>query len=142
MTDYPFSYSFEVIFRDIDMLKHVNNAVYFTYMETARIKFYRAALGEAYLKRFGTVIAQATCTYKSPALLDETLFMGVGISRLGRSSFDMQYHITAEDGRTVAEGQTTSVHINLLTGQSQPIPEEIRAQITDFQQGWTPPSQT
>ena len=36
---FPYKVVIEVPFRDLDAMGHVNNAVYFSYMETARIKF-------------------------------------------------------------------------------------------------------
>ena len=36
---FPYTVSIEVSFRDLDAMGHVNNAVYLSYMETARIKF-------------------------------------------------------------------------------------------------------
>lgn len=38
-TGFPFEVTIEVAFRDIDALGHVNNAVFFSYMETVRIKY-------------------------------------------------------------------------------------------------------
>ena len=37
--DYPYQYELDVVFRDLDAMGHVNNAVYFTYLETARLRY-------------------------------------------------------------------------------------------------------
>jgi acyl-CoA thioester hydrolase len=41
LTDYPFVYWEAIRFRDLDMLAHVNNAVYATYFESARLAYYQ-----------------------------------------------------------------------------------------------------
>lgn len=92
-TNYPYEINLEVAFRDIDAMGHVNNAVFFAYFETVRIKY----LGELMEKSglLGTelwtcslILVEASCTYKSPALLTEVLHVGTGISRLAEKAFE------------------------------------------------------
>ncbi|HNS38672.1 MAG TPA: thioesterase family protein, partial [Promineifilum sp.] len=75
-TNYPYEISLEVAFRDIDAMGHVNNAVFFAYFETVRIKYLAEVMERSGL--FGTelldlplILVEASCTYKSPALLTE-----------------------------------------------------------------------
>src|SRR5215475_15512356 len=77
MTDlihpYPYTITVEVSFRDLDALGHVNNAVYLTYMETARIKYLVDLLDLKALGELPVILAEASCTYKSPAFFGERL---------------------------------------------------------------------
>src|SRR5687767_1853285 len=92
---YPYKVTIEVSFRDLDAMGHVNNAVYLSYMETARIKFLVDLLAVTSLHDLPVIMAEATCTFKSPAFFGEQLTVGVGISRFGSKSFDMTYRIDA-----------------------------------------------
>jgi acyl-CoA thioester hydrolase len=63
---FPFQTPIEVIFRDVDAMGHVNNAVYFTYLETARTRFFFqglsiGSLGELRLPLGGAVCREAGC---------------------------------------------------------------------------------
>ena len=75
-TTFPFVTEMEVIFRDIDSMGHVNNAVYLTYIETARIKYFDEIKLHASLNDIDMIVAQATCNYKLPAFLGDTLEIG------------------------------------------------------------------
>ena len=61
---FRFSTTLEVTWRDLDALGHVNNAVYFSYLEYARMK-YLQELGLAFqsLQDVGIILAEAACTY-------------------------------------------------------------------------------
>jgi acyl-CoA thioester hydrolase len=99
----------QVIFRDVDAMGHVNNAVYFTYLETARTQFFFQGLHLASLTQLPVILAEARCSYRSAAHFGETLVIGLGIDRIGNKSFDIVYQISAEDGRLVAEARTVMV---------------------------------
>ncbi|MCZ2115958.1 MAG: acyl-CoA thioesterase [Anaerolineae bacterium] len=143
-TNYPYEISLEVAFRDIDAMGHVNNAVFFAYFETVRIKYLAEVMERSGL--FGTelldlplILVEASCTYKSPALLTEVLHIGTGISRWGTKSFDMLYRIQGQDGRLVAHGRTIQVMYDYISRSAFPIPDAVREFVETYQRGWIPP---
>ncbi|MBP9503119.1 MAG: acyl-CoA thioesterase [Candidatus Promineofilum sp.] len=143
-TNYPYETSLEVAFRDIDAMGHVNNAVFFAYFETARIKYLaeimeRGGLMGTELLDLPLILVEAACTYKSPALLTETLYIGTGISRWGTKSFDMLYRVQGQDGRLVAYGRTVQVMYDYISRSAFPIPAAVRDYVEAFQDGWEPP---
>ncbi len=139
--EFPFTCHVEVAFRDLDAFGHVNHAVYFTYMETARLKYLQGLFDVRVPGDLPIILAQATCAYRSPAFLGERLEIGVGISRIGRKSFDMIYRITGPDGRLVAEGMTVQVMYDYRAGCSLPLPENFEALVQAFQGTWHPPGE-
>ena len=143
-TTYPYEISLEVAFRDIDAMGFVNNAVFFAYFETVRIKYLgevmRRGLMGTELLDLPLILVDASCTYKSPALLTEVLHIGAGISRFGTKSFDMLYRVQGEDGRLIAYGKTVQVMYDYITRSAFPIPEDVREYVTQFQSGWEPPA--
>ena len=143
-TTYPYEISLEVAFRDIDAMGFVNNAVFFAYFETVRIKYMgevmRSGLMGTELLDLPLILVDASCTYKSPALLTEILHIGAGISRFGTKSFDILYRVQGEDGRLVAYGKTVQVMYDYISRSAFPIPEDVREYVTQFQSGWEPPA--
>lgn len=112
---------------------HVNNAVYFSYYETVRIKFSRQ-VGQ--LKQGGMIMAEACCSYKSPALLGEYLIVSTGVSRFGNKSFDMVYRIETDAGRLVATGKSVQVMYNYQAEETVPIPTNFKDCVLAFQGDW------
>ncbi|HAJ06548.1 MAG TPA: acyl-CoA thioesterase [Chloroflexi bacterium] len=132
---YPFSISVEVIFRDIDSFGHVNNAVYFTYLETARTKYFRKIKTLAGIDKLDMVVAQATCNYITPAYIDEKLIVSIGITRLGDKSFDFAYKIQSEKGYNIAEAKTVQVTYDYKNSKTIKVPEQFKSTVMRLQNG-------
>ena len=140
MTDlaqsFPYKVIIEVAFRDLDAMGHVNNAVYLSYMETARIKFLVELLAVTSLHDLPVIMAEATCTFKAPAFLGEQLIVGGGVSRFGSKSFDMIYRIDAGDSRLIALGKTVQVMYDYAAARTLVVPEDFKAKVLAFQGEW------
>jgi acyl-CoA thioester hydrolase len=123
----------EVRWRDLDALGHVNNAVYLTYFEHARLGYVRALLGDVERDprtrlphAFQFILAEVTCHYRTPVTLGDALTARIHVSRVGRKSFVFEYRLVDENtGRLMAEGCSTQVWFNYAEGRSQPVPAEI-----------------
>lgn len=124
MDGFPFVYRDDVRFRDLDGLGHVNNAVYLTYMESARIAFL-ASLGAGSDPQGSMILARMEVDFRSPVALGESVEVGVRASRLGTKSFDLDYEVRA-NGRLAAEGRSVLVGYDYTRGESVEIPVEWR----------------
>ena len=123
----PFQTKIKVIFRDLDPLEHVNNAVYFTYMEVARTEYYMQLTGTRRLGDVRFIIARASCDYRAPAEFGDQLIVAVWPSEVGNSSFKFQYRITQqEEGTLVAEGETVQVAFDYKARKTIPLPEAVK----------------
>jgi acyl-CoA thioester hydrolase len=116
---------------DMDVLGHVNNTVYFRYMETGRIAFLEEAVGEFNMQGEGPVIVTAYCSFikqlKYPGEIEIRTFAGAP----GRSSFEVTHEIrlVGEDGEAGpvhAEGGGKVVWIDFKKEKSVPLPEHLR----------------
>ncbi|MFQ5594637.1 MAG: acyl-CoA thioesterase [Anaerolineae bacterium] len=122
MDGFNFVVPVEVRFRDLDPLGHVNNAVFMTYLEAARIKYRLNLMETASLDRLGLILAEMTCTYRSPAYFGEVLEVGVRVSEIGNKSFVMQYRIEErETRRLVATARSVQVAYDYETQQTIPL---------------------
>jgi len=130
LSTFPVVVPIVVRFRDLDALGHVNNAVYLTYFEMARVAYYQALVGLRSLDDFDFILAEVTCRYRSPAWLGETLLVGIRIPSMGRKSFVFEYEIRDQaSGRLVAEGRSVQVMYDYQARRSKPIPDDFVAKV-------------
>jgi acyl-CoA thioester hydrolase len=127
----------DVRFADTDAMGHVNNAVYLTYCESARIAYWTDVTGEPV--RLGTegaeslILAEARITYRAPAFHGETITVETRTTRLGRSSFTLEHRLTAgvPDGpaRLVAVSESILVRYDYAADAPVAISRAHRAAI-------------
>jgi acyl-CoA thioester hydrolase len=128
---YVFSHSIEVRFRDCDPLGHVNNAAYLTYLEQARLFYWRSLWGfgidaESGTSGIGVIMARAEIDFRLPARYGQTLDVRIDLAAIGRTSFTYDYEIVDEQGRVVASARTVQVMYDYASSKPVAIPAEIR----------------
>ena len=123
-----------VRFRDCDALGHVNNAVYFTYLEEARFRWFREVFGEGGFEKHSIILAEAKCSFRAAATHGELLEVGIRVERIGRSSFAHRYRIEAtQPRRLVAEGESVGVGFDYAAKGSRELGADFRAAIEAHQ---------
>jgi acyl-CoA thioester hydrolase len=97
-----FSVPIEVRFRDLDAIGHVNNAVYLTYIESARVAWWSDITGEAIQREpgraEGLILAEADIAFRAPVFHGETVTVETRAPRIGRSSIGSEHRLTARRG--------------------------------------------
>ena len=127
--DPVFVHRLDVRFRDCDALGHVNNAVYFTYMEQARFHHWRGLwnFGEDGFSDPGVILARIECDFRSPARPGEQLEVRLSLAGIGRTSFTYEYEIVSvDDGRTIAHARSVQVAYDYSKSTPVPVPDEWR----------------
>lgn len=112
---------------DMDAFGHVNNTVYFRYMEQARIEWLFAQMherGSGDSRRSGPVIVNASCTFLEPLVYPGNCEVRMFLGEPGRSSVGSFYEIW-KDGRMFADGSAKIVWIELASGRPTPLPDAI-----------------
>ncbi|HXB57479.1 MAG TPA: thioesterase family protein [Vicinamibacteria bacterium] len=129
LTNFSFVFPVDVRFRDLDTQGHVNNAVYLTYLESARIVWWQEVTGRT-LAEMGMILARTEIDYRSPAAYGDRLEVGLRCVSMGRSSFVLEFRVEERgSGRLVAEARKVLVHYDYIARRSIPIPPELRAKI-------------
>ena len=129
---FKFRLPIQVRFRDLDSLKHVNNAVYLTYLEIARIEYWKALRFEPV--RPSMLLARVEIDYLKPLLFDDQVEIAVRVSEMGTKSFVMAFEITA-NGTVAAKGSSVLVWFDHAANVSVVIPDSARATIQAFEGG-------
>ena len=110
-----------VRFRDVDSMGHVNNAVFLTYIEEARI---------AYLLPFGAevtnmILARVEIDFRAPLRIGDEIEIGVRPAGVGTKSFELEYEVRSADA-VAAEAKTVIVSFDYESGRSVDVPEAWR----------------
>jgi len=138
MTDdlFRFSTTLEVRWRDLDPMGHVNNAVYFTYMEQTRVHYLRElGLVLSDPAGMGFILAEASCQFKSPLELGERVTIYARVGELRNSSFIFEYRMEGQDGRLAATARTAQVCYDYQAQRPVPIPDAWRRAIIAYEPG-------
>lgn len=112
----------------MDVLGHVNNAVYFTWCEQARIAWLeQIGFGQSFngKSQIGPVIINAFCTYHKAVVYPATLNVAVYGAELGRSSF-MTYYEIRDENYLYTSGNSKIVWVDYALEKSVEVPDEIR----------------
>lgn len=133
MTDYPVAVEIPVRFRDVDGMGHVNNSVFSTYLETARIVYWEhldPSVRGGDLSRVTMILARAEIDFRGQIAYGETVRVRAGCPRVGTKSFDLQYRIESRDGeRLYAEARTVQVAFDYGAQRTIPVSDDLRRRI-------------
>ncbi|UCE31623.1 MAG: acyl-CoA thioesterase [Burkholderiales bacterium] len=113
---------------DMDAMGHVNNTVYFRYMEQARLSWFDA-MGWPYDPNgTGALIINASCTFLRQLEYPGTVLVHHFVGELGRSSFQtfVELRRTDEPDTLYAEGAARCVWVDFQRRKSVPMPEHVR----------------
>lgn len=127
-----------VRFADLDVLGHLNNAKYLTYIEQIRIMYVRDVCGwQGQWRTLGMILARTEIDYKLPIAFDDAVIAYVRVSRLGGKSFDMSYILTRqrrdEEENIAAEVKTVMVSYDYERDMTIEIPPTWREQIVAYE---------
>jgi acyl-CoA thioester hydrolase len=121
---FDFVYRDTVRFRDVDAMGHVNNAVYLTYLEDARIAFLRPMGADVP----EMILARAEIDFRAPLAEGDQLEIGVRPVRVGTKSFELQYEVRAGE-KLAAEARTVIVSYDYSAGRAVAVPDHWREQL-------------
>lgn len=118
----------EIRWRDVDAFRHVNNAVYATYLEECRDEWAERALGDNG-DLWSFVLARVAIDYRRELTQDDdTVVVSCRLVRIGNSSVTLREEIRTETGELSAESEAVLVARDAETGRSRPlVPAEREA---------------
>lgn len=117
----------EIRWGDMDAMNHVNNTLYFRYMEQVRIGWVAKLLGQLDAScPEGPLIVNASCTFKRPLTYPGTVEVRMYLDDPGRTSVGSFYELYL-DGELYADGAARMVWMDLKTQRPKPLPEHIVA---------------
>ena len=108
LNDFTFMHSIKTRWRDLDAFRHVNNATFLTYIEDARILFFKR--WGINLKEKSLIVAAAKIDYINQLEHPSDIIVAQKVSRLGNKSFDIQSaNFQKSNSKLICHSTVTSV---------------------------------
>jgi len=114
---------------DMDAMGHVNNTLYFRYIEQARISWFDSLGLRSLINGEGPSLINTSCTFLKQLSYPGTVEIRTYSGEVGRSSVTTYIEIRPSYDPDVvyAEGSAKIVWVDYIRGKSVPLPEKMRS---------------
>lgn len=123
---FPHWSTLPIRFRDLDPLNHVNNAIFSTYYEEARINFIKKVpeFAKQMQNGFSFVLANINIDFIRPVEYPATVLIGTGIKKRGNSSISsFQAIYTKEEKKLSSVAEARGVWVDIENQRPSPLPD-------------------
>jgi acyl-CoA thioester hydrolase len=113
---------------DNDVYGHVNNAVYYSWFDTA-VNAYLIEQGalDIHLGETIGLVIETQCNYFAPLAFPQTVEAGIRVAKLGKSSVRYEVGLFAQGAeQAAAQGHFIHVYVDRQTRRPVPLPEKLR----------------
>ena len=123
-----FKTSIQLRLRDTDQMGHVNNAVYLSYLELARVEWLNKFFPLERPEDYNFILARVEIDYKKPITLADKIEVSLWVSRIGTSSWGFDYQIVDKenDQNIYAQAKSVQVSYDYKTQKSIPLPNDLK----------------
>jgi len=116
----------QVRFSDLDLMGHVNNSVYLSYFEMARVDYFAKILGLGWdWNSQGIILVRNEIDYLKPILLHDKPLVFISLEDIGNKSFTLSYKIKVKEN-LVTTGKSVMVAYDSVISKSVLIPKKMR----------------
>jgi acyl-CoA thioester hydrolase len=136
LSDYPVVVETPVAWGEMDAFGHVNNIVYFRYLETARIAYFERLDLPEFIGRdpVGPILAETTCRFRAPLSYPDRVSIGARVVSIGEDRFNMAYGVYSHRlDRFAAEGEGVLVCFDYRRNRKAPVPPRLKQRIEEIE---------
>jgi acyl-CoA thioester hydrolase len=136
LSDHPVVLRWPVQWGDQDALGHVNNTIYFRWMESARIEYFRqAGLGHLMSNQgVGPILASIQCDFRRQLYFPDTVLISTSVAGIGRTSMKMVHKLYSTGQRVLAaEGSSVLVMFDYRRQRPVLVSDAIRAAVDSLE---------
>lgn len=124
----------QVTWRDLDAAGHVNNAVFLSFFEWGRTRYWMELNGgETGPESIGFIVVRAEIDFVRQLGLGEAIEIATRVAEMRNSSFDFAGEIRNAQGEVAARAKVIVVHFSYGENRKEPIPDALRRRIQEFQ---------
>jgi acyl-CoA thioester hydrolase len=131
---YTFADHMAVRWGEMDALGHVNNAMFFRYFESVRMRYWEelmASMKGRVKPNIGPILASTQCRYKRPLYHPDQIIVGAKIESVQADRFFMGHAVWSEKQQViVAEGEAVIVSFDYESKSKVPLPEAWKEFLT------------
>ena len=132
LTQFPIVYEQKVAWGDMDAFGHVNNVMYYRYIESARIEYFDRL--NVFDQDVLTVVASSQCKYLKPVFYPDVLHIGARVEEMRNSAIRMHYVLFSQkQQKIVADGEAVIVFVDKVAMKKALIPQQLRKIIIDLE---------
>ncbi|MDR0455051.1 MAG: acyl-CoA thioesterase [Deferribacteraceae bacterium] len=119
----------QVRFRDLDAYGHVNNAVYMSYLEIARVELIKDLFLQDMAENIQYLLVSVKLDYRQPIRLSDKALVHCEFNDIGKVRFKVLYKVHNGEGKIFAEGYSVHALFNGNTNRPMRLPEEWIARV-------------
>jgi acyl-CoA thioester hydrolase len=132
LTQFPIVYEQKVAWGDMDAFGHVNNVMYYRYIESARIEYFDRL--NVFDQDVLTVVASSQCKYLKPVFYPDVLHIGARVEEMRNSAIRMHYVLfSQQQQQIVADAEAVIVFVDKVAMKKALIPQQLRKIIIDLE---------
>lgn len=122
-------------FNDIDMLGHLNNSVYFTFMDLAKTRYFQTVLGDKFRwGNIGVVIVNVNCDFCAPTFFDDNIEVETAVVAIGDKSLTLEQRVYSPSDESVrCRCRTIMSGFDSKTMTSVRISDEWRTALAEYE---------
>ena len=124
LEDFSFQHQINTRWKDLDAFRHVNNATFLSYIEDARIVFFKR--WGINFKEKSLIVAAVKIDYINQLEHPSNIIVGQKVSRIGSKSFDIQSALF-KNKTLICCSVITSVCYDFINNKTVPVYQEIKA---------------
>ena len=132
---FPLSLSLRVDWSELDVLGHVNNVMYFKYLQASRVNYWEK-LGLNVIEfgqEMGPLLASTQCDFRRPLFYPNTITVRASVEFMKNTSFGICHQILNEKGELAAEGHDVIVLYNFKQGAKMVVPDDLRKKVEELE---------
>jgi len=136
LKSYPVIIDIPVAWGEMDAMQHVNNIVYFRYIESVRMAYFErlGLLNRLSETGVGPILAWTSCRFRRALTYPDTVSVGTRVTKIDADRFTMETLIVSHSMNDVAaESEGIVVTFNYREQKKTPIPPEIRQRIEQLE---------
>ncbi len=120
---------------DIDMFQHVHNSRYLDYIQAARydqmIRCYKMSMEEFMIMGYGFVVKKAELNFKRALIMGDVMLISTQVKEFNGSDIVVEFEIVNKKNEKIScDGFMLYTMINLKTGRSEKVPDEIQTKFS------------
>ena len=125
----------QIRFNDIDLLGHLNNAMYFQFMDLAKVSYFKQFTGDRYdWSQIGLVVAHIDVDFIAPTYINDNIEVQTAVASMSNRSLVLaQRVVDVNTGEIKCAANTVMVNFDPSAGRSVPITDEWRKRLSDYE---------
>ena len=132
----------QIRFNDIDMMGHINNAIYLEFFDLGKEHYLTESEIDLYNEDFTMMIVHVDVDFHSQVHFSDRIGVTTRVSRFGNKSVEFEQHIVSlgADGKPEADKTAIATCRTILSGYSRSrhasaqVPDDVKARLARLSQ--------